>query len=151
MLDVRGLDSVREAKLAKYVEYLESTGIPPDKVGALERRMFNSLLRDRRETIARTETAFATGTARREVAIERGAEYKSSISVGDSRVSEVCRINEAAGPIGIDKPYPGSGTMSVPHHPNCRCVDTYGTGPRMLEGMTERAAARAAATAEAAE
>ena len=85
------------------------------------------LLRDRRETIARTEQRQATEEGMNEIAKARGAQWKISISAGDDLVSDICEDNEAQGYIPIDQAF-SSGHDTPTYHPNCRCTLAFRTG-----------------------
>ncbi|MCG3198575.1 MAG: hypothetical protein GHCLOJNM_03078 [bacterium] len=145
---VKGLDAQRVAQYERLREYLESLDLPDAQVERRLDREFQKLLRDRREVIAATEARFATAAAREAEAKARGNRWKASITVGDSRVSDICAANEAAGVIGIDEEFP-SGHRMPPFHPRCRCTLAYGTSDSQKTGMERRANERTAATAKA--
>jgi hypothetical protein len=88
--------------------------------------MHDKLLRDRRETIARTEQRMATEQGTLDKAKAEGRKYKMSISAQDEMVSDICEENQAAGLIPIDQPFP-SGDDAPTFHPNCRCTVAYQT------------------------
>lgn len=53
---------------------------------------------------------------------------KSWLTVGDSRVSEGCAANAAAGWIGLEEEFPSDGTYDrqrPPRFPGCRCDILY--------------------------
>ena len=148
---VKGLDSGRAATMRDYVTYLDGID-PPLTQTAWERRLesqYQKLLADRKRVIAETETRYATGEANRLEAESRGAKFQAWMTVGDDRVSDVCRNNEAAGWIGLKDKYP-SGHQTPPAHPRCRCTIAYRTA-EPDEAAKNRAAQRAEATAKAKE
>jgi hypothetical protein len=63
------------------------------------------------------------GAARRMAAMGLEME-KKWLTVGDQRVSEGCRTNQAAGWIPIDRPFP-SGHDRPLRFPGCRCTAQY--------------------------
>ena len=146
LTEIRGLDKNRARNYEKYKNFLEENG-DPNIEAKLERR-FQKLLRDRRETIARTEGRDATSTAREIEAQERGATFKVWQTVGDSRVSDMDQAAESQGPIDMDKAF-ANGATRPPSHPNCRCTVSYFKDKRLRAGAQERADARAAETAAA--
>lgn len=85
-------------------------------------------LRTRAELIAVTEMGQAYETGNR-IVIDEMADVgldmeKSWSTVGDKRVSKLCRTNAAAGWIGLDVPFP-SGHQYPPGHPGCRSATLY--------------------------
>jgi hypothetical protein len=106
------------------------------------------LLRDRRETIARTESAKAVSEGDLLDAKNEGAQFKIWQTTNDDRVSDECEANEAAGPIPIDEAFPG-GVDTAPQHPNCRCSVSYFTSTELLPTVTEFQERAAQRTAEA--
>jgi hypothetical protein len=146
--EVQGLDSNRAAAFEKFRAELEASDLTDAQIAAREEAEFQRLLRERRETIARTESAKAVSEGDRLDAVARGVKYKLWQTTGDDRVSDECQANEAAGPIPIDDDFP-SGVATAPQHPNCRCAVTYITEDAQLEGARERAEARAERTAAA--
>ena len=145
---VTDLDAPRAKRLDKFAQYVESLDLPADRKSAMIERQKQKLLRDRTETIARTEQRFATSEGNLLEAESRGARFKVAISARDARVSDICQENEAAGPIPIDEPFP-SGDMTPPFHPNCRCTLAYQTTEAQRARSEKRAAARAEQTAAA--
>ena len=121
---VDSLDSVRAKRLDKYIRSLEKAGLKPEDIAKKAERMKQSLLRDRRETIARTETANALEEAKRIEANAAGKQWKRWITSADDRVSEICRGNQSDGWIKIDRQF-SSGHTNPPGHPNCRCSCAY--------------------------
>jgi SPP1 gp7 family putative phage head morphogenesis protein len=121
---VDSLDSVRAKRLDKYIQSLEKMGLKPDDIAKKSERMKQKLLRERRETIARTETRYAQEEAARVQANAAGKQWKRWITSADDRVSEVCRDNQAQGWIKIADTFQG-GTNNPPGHPNCRCSCVY--------------------------
>ncbi len=76
----------------------------------------------RAELIARTETAMAYTAATVDVGKRVGATTKTTQMSNLHDIEDVCDAAHEAGEVPIDKPYPG-GSMHVPLHPNCRCVE----------------------------
>lgn len=147
---VVSLDSRRAAAHDRYVESLYKIK-PPLSEEEIEKRAktyYDKLLKDRRETIARTEMRKATSEVKAIDAKARGARYKVWQTVGDDRVSDECQANEAQGPIAIDATFTG-GVKTAPQHPNCRCTVSYLTNPALLPEWEDRAKTRAEATAAA--
>jgi hypothetical protein len=123
--EIAGLDSGRAATLEKFRDQLISQGVDGSDLVDKVERMRAKLLRDRRETIARTEQRMATERGKEALAKERGVKFKLWITAGDDRVSEdICLVNEAQGWIAADKDF-SSGDSVPPGHPNCRCTVTY--------------------------
>jgi hypothetical protein len=147
---VTGLDTPRARRLDKYAQYLDTLGLSADEKARRLDRQKQKLLRDRRETIARTEQRFATSAGNRLEAEGRGAMFKASVSARDDRVSDVCQANEAAGPIPIGEPFP-SGDQVPPFHPNCRCTLAYQSTEAQRDRSARRAEQRATQTAAAKE
>lgn len=123
---VKGLDDARAKKLLSYADSLTSQGLKPEEIERRVARLHDQLLRDRRETIARTETAHAQEEARRQAALARGATHKTWIVTSDERTCDICPGNGAVGAIPIAQTFP-SGDDRPPQHPNCRCALAYTT------------------------
>lgn len=121
---VDSLDSVRAKRLDKYIQSLEKMGLKQSEITKKAEALKKSLLRDRRETIARTETANALEEAKRIQANASGKQWKRWITSADDRVSEICKGNQADGWIKIDAQF-SSGHPNPPGHPNCRCSCAY--------------------------
>jgi len=122
--EIAGLDKNRAATLEKFRDQLISQGVEGSDLVDKVERMRAKLLRDRRETIARTEQRMATEAGKEALAKQRGGKYKLWITAGDERVSDIDVANEAQGWIPIDENF-SSGDSSPPSHPNCRCTVTY--------------------------
>lgn len=143
MVDV--LDNPRAARLRKYEESLDALGLTEaDKAKRLA-KFKEKLLKERRETIARTEARRAVAEADRAAAIATGAKWHVWQTTGDNRVSSECQANEAQGPIPVGESFTG-GAASPPQHPRCRCSVSYIRDPRFLDDAKRRAEQRAAAT-----
>lgn len=127
--DSIGLDSQRKASLEKYKASLMKQNLSDKEIKRLVSKEAERLLKDRAGVIAQNELRQAVAAGNMANAKEEGATHKVSISAGDSRVAAMCIANEAAGVIPIDEAFPGSGTMTVPHHPRCRCAVSYFTEP----------------------
>lgn len=89
-------------------------------------------IRNRAELIAVNEAAEAYETGNRLVIDEMtavGLEMEMHWStVGDEKVSDGCRQNEAAGWIPVDQTFP-SGHQHAPRFPGCRCAILYRRRP----------------------
>lgn len=145
---VQGLDSNRAKQQLAFIEDLKNQGLSETEIQKKADANFESLLKDRKQSIARTETRYATENAQYLNASARGARFKVQITAQDGRVSQLCRQNEAAGPIEIDKPFP-SGHLRTPIHPECRCSTSYLTSDVQFEEAQKRAEERAKKTSEA--
>lgn len=145
---VKGLDSNRAATYEKYVADLELSGLSDADIARRADAMYNKLLKDRKETIARTEMRKATSEVQDIEAKERGAQFKVWQTSGDDRVSDECEGCESDGPIPIDDNF-SSGLPHPPNHPNCRCTVSYLTNPALLPEWQARADRRAVETAAA--
>lgn len=121
---VKGLDRPRANRLIKYEDFLRAKGLDEETIQKRVDKYFNKLLRDRKETIARTEMRYATGEAHLADAKENGKKWKAWMTVKDDRVSDLCAGNEAVSWIKIEQSFP-SGHSHVPGHPNCRCTIAY--------------------------
>ncbi len=129
---VNGLDSNRAKTFQKYVDDLAASGVTGQKLDRMKEKRFKELLGDRRRTIAQTEARFATSHARQTEAVAMGAKFKVWMTVGDDRVSEPCKANQAAGPIPIAEAFP-SGRSRPPNHPNCRCTLGYAMSKKQAD------------------
>lgn len=136
---VNNLDSVRAKQLQKFID-----GEPPPTQAQID-ALREQLLRERREVIARTETAKAVSQGDAAAAKAGGAKWHVWQSTGDARVSPECQANEAQGPIPISESFT-SGATEPPQHPRCRCSVSYLYNEEALPGARERAERRAAAT-----
>jgi len=116
---IKELDSVRAKRLLDLEETLRAQGLEGE---ALDKALADEkarLIRERRETIARTETADVQGNAKIAEGEARGATLKVWIT-SSGRPCEDCLANAAAGAIPLKDEFPG-GVMSEPQHPNCEC------------------------------
>ena len=148
--EVTTLTNQQYASLSKLEAWATET-LGPDRAAALLDREKIRMLRKRKRVIAQTEARYATEYARRENAKERGAKWKTWITVGDNRVSQMDQDNEAAGVLPIDAKFP-SGHTEPPSHPRCRCSVSYVTsdrGKRIAEELTRQRIERTAAAQEA--
>lgn len=146
---VKGLDPARASRLNKLQSLLEASDRTDAEVERMMESAYNKLLRDRKQSIARTEARFATSEANQEIAKSRDQKFKTWITTGDERVDDACEGNEAQGWIGIEETFQ-SGSDTPPDHPLCRCSLAYRTAPP-TEAAQGRAEARAAQTAAAKE
>jgi hypothetical protein len=143
---VKGLDTNRAKSLTRYERYLDKKGITGEKRQRMLDRRFKKLLNDRKRTISTTEMRYATEQGSMLQARTRGNKFKTWITVGDSKVSDACAMNERAGWIAIDKEFP-TGHGQPPEHPNCRC--SLGYAPSIDDQDKEEVKKRADATAQA--
>lgn len=146
--EIQGLDANRAATFEKFRAELETGNLTDAQIAAAEEREYQRLLRDRRETIARTEGRKAVSEGDMLEARTGGARYKVWQSQRDERVSDDCQDNEDAGPIPIDDVFPG-GVDTPPQHPNCRCSVAYITSAELLPDIEAASREWAAETAEA--
>ena len=138
---VTGLDSGRAAQYDKFVKELESSGLTDAEIEAKAEAFYQKLLRDRKETIAATEARDATATAREIEAQQSGKRFKSWITVGDERVSQMDKDAQSQGWIPVDDTFV-NGVGRPPSHPNCRCTVVYRKFPPTKEDQ-DRAQNRA--------
>ena len=109
-LELRGLiarafeERWTPTQLAKQIE--KAVGFPPDRA----------------EMIAQTETAIAQTAATVQTGKKLGATTKSIQMSNLHKVRDECDDAFEAGEVPIDKPFP-NGSMHVPLHPGCRCVE----------------------------
>jgi SPP1 gp7 family putative phage head morphogenesis protein len=142
---VKGLDPSRAATFEKARKEWEESGMSAAEIARKEEKLYNKLLKERRETIAVTESRNAMEEANALTAQENGAKWKVWQTVGDARVSDICQGNEAQGPIELDAEF-ASGDAHPPGHPNCRCTVGYIIREDHLLRATERAKERATKT-----
>lgn len=117
----RGLTAPQISSLFRERRELLDDGYSASEADALIEVSRRAKIRDRAETIARTEMrdAVSQGTLYQHTRL--GATTKSWGTRGDDRVSEVCNENASAGWIEMDASFP-SGHDAPTSHPNCRCV-----------------------------
>jgi phage terminase large subunit-like protein len=77
---------------------------------------------DRAAMIAETETAMALTAATVHTGTEAGATTKTVQMSNLHDIDDECDDAEQAGEVPIDSPYP-DGSLHVPLHPRCRCVE----------------------------
>lgn len=95
-----------------------------DSAQELATRIENSFAfsENRAITIARTEIAKADSEGAIAGWKSTGlVKAKSWLTVGDDKVSDPCRANEAKGVVDLEWDY-GDGVKAPPQHPNCRCT-----------------------------
>jgi len=131
---VKGLDSNRVAQYRKYEKYIDTLGLSEEEADRQLKRKFDKLLNDRKRSIAHTEAAYASETARLSEALAAGAKWKMWITAADERVSDICRNNQSAGPVAAKDQFP-SGHDRPPGHPNCRCTLGWAISNAMKEEM----------------
>lgn len=153
LTEVQGLDANRAKQFEKITAYLEESGLSDEALEKRLEREYQKLLKERRQTIANTEGAKATSTARKIEAEARGGKYKYWITRPDERLCDQCAGNEAAGVIPFNEKFPDGADMT-PAHPNCRCDIGYVTTERgrdIAVGLNERNVAETKAAREAGE
>ena len=121
---VKGLDSQRAKTLANYEKKLKESGKKGKKLTDAVQRKHDSLLRDRRRTIAHHEQSIATAQGNYDRAKEDGAEWKRWMTSEDNRVADICRANQGSGWIKIEDNF-ASGQKMNPGHVRCRCTIAY--------------------------
>lgn len=103
--------------IAAGIEY----GKHPNDIARDIRDMIAGMTKDRSETIARTETAFAYSHAAIETYRRNGVTRKLWLTAEDEKVDPPCDSHEAEGSIPIDQEFGGS-DQHPPAHPRCRCA-----------------------------
>ena len=131
---VKGLDSNRVAQYRKLEKYLDGLGLPEEAITKRLKKKFDTLLNDRKRTIAQTEAAYASETARSSEALAVGAKWKMWITAGDARVSKVCRKYQAKGPISIHDEFCARDRSST-GAPACRCSLGFAISNEMKKEM----------------
>jgi len=138
-LDSPKLAPVREAMLHKLVSLTDK--VSKDKlrelimdayqnnktIGELTRQIkgeWQQYSTYRAERIARTETANAYGEGSYRYYKETGIKEKKWLTMGDSKVAEMCYSNEFQGWIPIEEGFK-TGVEHEPNHVNCRCSVIY--------------------------
>lgn len=117
-----GLDARRIDRVIKFEESLLEAGYSAADAERRARTFAKRQLKDRGETIARTEMRNAVEAGRMEQERRYGAKEKRWHTSDDDDVSEECRQNESDGWIPLDQPFSASGKHSPTEHPNCRCT-----------------------------
>ena len=112
-----GLNSQRIQSCLKYEEQLISEGRDAKQVESMLETFAKKQLKDRGETIARTETAKAYTEGSKFQAQRLGASEKRIIAGPNE--CEICQENAAVGWISVDEDFPNG---DVPTHPNCKCA-----------------------------
>jgi hypothetical protein len=140
---VKELDSVSARRLEKFIDEMTNQGLSEEEIERRAEKMRQKLLKERKENIARTETANAIEESNFIEGKAAGRRFKCTITSMDAKVSDICAGNESQGWIPIDELFQ-SGHQHAPHHPRCRCATTYMTV--VDEGDKERAAARSERT-----
>jgi len=87
----------------------------------------------RAELIAQTETAFAQTAATVQTGKKFGAITKSCLLSNEHDIDDICNAAADAGEVPIDKAYPG-GSLHVPLHPRCMCVELVHMPKRKKKG-----------------
>lgn len=117
---VVGLDGRRMGALVKYREFLSNTGLKPSRQDRLVDRYARKLLRDRAQTIARTETMGALNAGQHAMLKQIGDRPKEWITTPDDRLCPVCEPVDGE-TVGIDEAF-SPGVLYPPAHPKCRCT-----------------------------
>lgn len=113
-------------------------GLHPSDIARLLRERIADMSKERAETIARTETAFAYSYAALETYKRNGVERKIWLTAEDDKVDPPCNDYEARGSIPIDEAF-GGDDQHPPAHPRCRCaliadVESVGDDPPVWKG-----------------
>jgi len=124
----RSLEATTRQRLDKVLNTSASEGWGYARTERAIRREFRDMAASRAETIARTETANAYESARRIVAqgVRADGEVVEQRWLVTYACCDLCAMNEQAGWMPLDAPYP-SGSDKPPEHPNCRCSVQYRT------------------------
>jgi len=129
---------------------LEDLDLSTSDIQRRAESFYKKLLKDRKETIARTEMRHGTSVVNAADAQARGAKFKVWQTSGDELVSDECQANEAQGPIDVNSEFSG-GVQTPPQHVNCRCTVSYGSNDAVKDVYADRAEARTEKTAAAKE
>lgn len=132
--DVRqivGLHSRQAAAVSRYRVGLAASGLKPSMVEQRSARYAEQLLRQRAETIARTECFAALNRGRadlweelvREGVVERGRMVRTWMSARDERTEDVCLALDGQ-QVGLEEPFSSieGDIFEPPVHPRCRCT-----------------------------
>jgi SPP1 gp7 family putative phage head morphogenesis protein len=98
--------------------YQQQSG--PQAFARAIRDEFDALSKAKAEQIAETEWNRAASQATLNAYQKQGVERVVWITLGDSRVCEICENNAADGEIAIGSAF-FSGDQAPPAHPSCRC------------------------------
>lgn len=136
--DVVGLSTPQALSVMNYREGLLNAGADPSSALEQSRRYADQKVRDRAETIARTEVMTALNRGQdlsREQAVEEGYidpedTMKVWVVTPDELLCPICEPMAGAA-VAIDEEFEEEGP---PAHPNCRCT----TGLRRAEAVASR-------------
>ncbi len=123
-----GKDSIPDVSLRRLGELVSQAIDSGASIGQLRQNIEKDLVfsRERAQTIAVTETAFALGAGGKQAAQDQGQDEKMWETSDDEVTCEECTGNADDGWIGIDDLF-SSGDDAMPAHPNCRCDVVYRT------------------------
>lgn len=118
----RALEDTTRQRLDKVLNKSASEGWGYARTERAIRREFRDMADSRADMIARTETANAYEGARRIVAqgVQAEGETVEQRWLVTYQCCDICAMNERAGWLPLDAPYPSGGDRP-PEHPNCRC------------------------------
>lgn len=132
IIDVVGLHSRAAAAVDRYRAGLEIQGVQPRRVESLTRTYSERLLKQRAETIARTETIAAVNQGQADYwkqlsaqgMIDSAVALKEWIVTPDDRLCDTCRLmhGQRVGINDLFKTPLGTMVAHPPLHPNCRCA-----------------------------
>jgi hypothetical protein len=123
--DGLGLNAQQLRRLAVYEQGLDEAGMSERVIAEMGERFRARLLRERAETISRTETIRAARQGQREAwdaAVDEGLLERDRtfrVWIADSNACAECQVNADASPIPYDAEWPAG---SYPH-PNCECSE----------------------------
>lgn len=107
------------------------SGDHPDVIARNIRARISGMSKERAETIARTETAFAYSHAAIESYRRNGVTHKIWLTAEDAKVDPPCPSYEDRGSIPIGETF-GGDDQHPPAHPRCVVGDTLVLGPPIL-------------------
>ena len=138
--DWLGLTAQQASASAKFERELQERGIPEDKIAVRLAKYEDAQLRQRAETIARTEIMSASNAGQRETwneSVRQGLLPRTAkkvwLTANDERLCPVCESLGNAEPVGLNEQFTfddGTKASTVfneplyepPQHPNCRCT-----------------------------
>lgn len=128
---VRRISNVTREKINKIVTERQSQGINNKHIAKELRENVAGMAKSRSLTIARTETAKASGYSANELAKETMVNKKVWLHAGGGRTDRATHVQISGEEVGIDKPF--SNGMMYAHEAgagakdviNCYCVTTY--------------------------
>lgn len=111
------------------------SGDHPDVIARNIRARISDMSKERAETIARTETAFAYSHAAIESYRRNGVTHKIWLTAEDAKVDPPCPSYEDRGSIPIGEAF-GGDDQHPPAHPRCRCAILADVEKRPPDGDT---------------